>query len=254
MSGRRRNILTKVLQDLGEYGIFMGRAFRSITQIHAYRATLMPQMVRVGFGSLALVLSAAVFTGIVMTIQTAYQLENTILGPETVGAVVVPTLMLELSALITALVMASRVGAGMAAEIGNMRVTEQVDALEAMGLNSVAYLVLPRVFAGTLMFPMLYIVALAVGTASGAFAGEYLGYLSANQYMTGARAWFALFDLIYGITKSCAFGFIVTSIACWKGYFTEGGAHGVGISTTKSVVASCLVVLLADYILAEVML
>lgn len=239
---------------MGSYALFLGRAFRSIGQVRAYRTSLLPQMVRVGYGSLAIVLAAAVFTGIVMTIQTAYQLENTILGPEAVGAIVVPTLMLELSALITALVMASRVGAGMAAEIGNMRVSEQLDAIEAMGLNSVAYLIIPRIVAGTLMFPVLYVAALALGMVSGAFAGEYLGYLTMTQFMKGAKTWFALFDLVYGLTKSVAFGFIVTSVACWEGYYTSGGAHGVGISTTKSVVTSCVVVLFADYLLAEVML
>ncbi len=249
-----RSIVFKLLHDLGSYALFLALALRSVAQASVWRRTVMEQMVRVGWDSLPLVGTAAIFSGVVFTVQAAYQLENMILGPETIGGVVVPTLMLEISALTTALVMASRVGAGITAEIGNMVVTEQVDAIEAMGINSVAYLVLPRIFSGVFMFPVLYTAALAVGTFAGALAGEYLGYLTTQQFIQGARQWFDVFDLFYGMTKSVAFGFIITSIACWEGYYTEGGAQGVGAATTKSVVASCVVVLLADYVLAELLL
>lgn len=162
--------------------------------------------------------------------------------------------MLELAALIPDLVLASRIGASMAAEIGTMKVTEQIDALEAMGMNSVAYLVLPRVLAGAAMFPSLYVASVLVAMVSGGLAGEFLGYLPIETFIRGAQTYFLPFDAFYGMTKMFSFGFLITSIACWKGFGTVGGADGVGKSTTSAVVVSCVNILIADYVVAELML
>ena len=243
-----------LITSAGCYAMFLFYTFRSATEFDTYRKNLIPQMFRVGYESLPVVILSAVFTGIVITVQTAYMLASVILGENTIGAVVVPSLMLELSVLITGLVMASRVGASIAAEVGNMKVTDQVDALEAMGLNAIAYLAIPRVLAGVLMFPVLYVAALAIGIISGAYAGQFLGYLSVSAFIDGARQWFLPSDPFFGITKSVMFGFIITSIACWKGFNTEGGAEGVGRTTTEAVVTSCVILLFADYLLAELLL
>lgn len=244
----------RMMESVGSYALFLGRAFSTIRESTRHRSEFFKQMVRVGVNALPVVMLASVFAGVVTTVQTAYQLESSILTESAIGAIVAPTLMLELCALVPALVMASRIGASIAAELGTMRVTEQIDALEAMGMNAVAYLVLPRVIAGALMFPSLYVASVLVATLGGAAAGEFLGYLSMEAFFRGAKDWFQPFDVFYGMTKSIAFGFVITSIACWKGFSTSGGADGVGRSATQAVVLSCVNILIADYILAEVML
>jgi len=211
-------------------------------------------MVRIGVDSIPVIILASAFAGVVLTVQTAYQLQNTILSEDTIGSAVVPTLMLEMAALVPALVLASRIGASIAAEIGTMRVTEQIDALESMGMNSVGYLVLPRIIAGTLMFPAIYVVSVIISVFAGGVAGEYLGYLSFEAFIRGGREFFQPFDAYYGMTKMIAFGYLITSIACWKGFTTKGGADGVGRSTTSAVVVSCVNILFADYVLAEFLL
>ena len=234
--------------------MFMVQAFSTIRESLSNRKNVTKQMVQVGVNSIPVVLMASCFAGVVVTLQTAYQLENTILTDEAVGSVVVPTLMLEMAALIPGLVLASRVGASIAAELGTMKVTEQIDALETMGLNSVAYLVLPRVLAGLVMFPSMYVASALVSIVAGGMAGEMLGFLSFESYILGARTFFLPFDPVYGMAKSIAFGFLITSISCWKGFHTQGGAQGVGNATTQAVVVSCVNILIADYILAELLL
>jgi phospholipid/cholesterol/gamma-HCH transport system permease protein len=211
-------------------------------------------MVRIGVESIPVIILASAFAGVVLTVQTAYQLQNTVLGEDTIGSAVIPTLMLEMAALVPALVLASRIGASIAAELGTMKVTEQIDALEAMGVNSEGYLVLPRIAAATLMFPAIYVVSVIISVIAGGYSGEFLGYLSFEAFIRGGREFFKPFDAFYGMTKMVAFGFLITSIACWKGFTTKGGADGVGRSTTSAVVVSCVNILFADYILAELLL
>jgi phospholipid/cholesterol/gamma-HCH transport system permease protein len=245
---------SRLISSVGEYALFLMKAVSSMRECNAYRKPIFRQMVRIGVESLPVVMLASAFAGVVTTIQTAYQLQNVILSSDTIGAVVVPTLMLEMAALVPGLVLASRIGASITAEIGTMRVTEQIDALETMGMNSVSYLVLPRVMAGAIMFPSLYIAAAAISVLAGGYAGEIMGYLPFEAYIKGARTYFRVFDLFYGMTKMFAFGLLITSIACWKGFTTTGGADGVGRSTTSSVVLSCVNLLVADYIVAELLL
>ncbi|NNE69555.1 MAG: ABC transporter permease [Rhodothermales bacterium] len=246
--------LAKQLHQVGDFGMFMTRAIRAGGDMWSYRHLTIQQAVRIGFNALPVVMLASAFAGIVVTVQTAYQLQNVILSSDAVGTIVVPTLMLEMCALVPGLVMASRVGASIAAELGTMRVTEQIDALEAMGINSIGYLVLPRVAGAILMFPALYVAATLIAVAAGGFAGEYLGYLSFESYINGARAYFLPFDAFYGMTKSLAFGVVITSVACWKGFSAKGGADGVGRGATEAVVTACVNILIVDYLLAELLL
>lgn len=246
--------LGEALHGLGQYAIFMKRALSTVRESMKHFEITIKQMVYLGVEALPVVLMASAFAGVVTTLQTAYQLENTILTEESIGAVVVPTLMLEMAALIPGLVLASRIGASVAAEIGTMKVTEQIDALEAMGLNSISYLVVPRVVAAVVMFPALYVASALVSIWAGGMSGEIMGYVSMESFILGARTFFLPFDPIYGMTKSMAFGFVITSIACWKGFHAQGGAVGVGKATTEAVVISCVNILIADYVLAEILL
>jgi phospholipid/cholesterol/gamma-HCH transport system permease protein len=239
---------------LGRFALLLARAFRSITEIGRYWKNISEQMVRIGIESIPIVALAALFSGAVTTVQTAHQLVSPFIPVSIIGAVVVPSVILELGAVVTGFLLAGRVGARIAAELGTMRVTEQIDALEAMGLNSVGYLIVPRVLAGVFMFPVLYIVACVVAIGGGVFVGHYTGEVPAGEFIAGAREFFMPFDAVFGLLKSLVFGFVITAVSCYKGYYTKGGAEGVGRATTEAAVTSCVYLLLADLILAATLL
>ncbi len=240
--------------EVGRYGLLLYEAFRSIYDFKYYRANLGEQMVRIGIESLPIVMLAAFFSGAVTTVQTAYQLVNPFIPKKIIGSIVVPSMILELGVVITGFILAGRVGARIAAELGTMRVTEQIDALEAMGLNSVSFLVVPRVVAGVVMFPVLYVAANAVGIAGSVLVVHIAGYLPISEFIQGAREFFRPYDVLFGLIKAFVFGFIITSISCYRGYYATGGAEGVGKNTTQAAVLSCVFILLADYMLAATLL
>ncbi len=211
-------------------------------------------MVKIGYDSVPIIMLTGFFTGSVMTIQSAYQLDSAFIPLSTIGAIVSESILIELAAVISSLVLAGKVGARIATELGTMRVTEQIDALESMGFNSVSFLVVPRVLAGVLMFPVLYIVASIFGVGGGLLAGMFTGTVPVMDFLQGARMYFNPWTLIFGFVKMFVFGFIITSISCYKGYYATGGAEGVGTSTTNATVLSCMIVLLADFVLAALLL
>ena len=242
------------VRALGRYALLMARAFASIGEIRTYWTNLSNQMVRIGIDSIPIVALAAAFSGAVLTVQTAYQLETPFIPKSIIGSIVAPSIMLELGAVIAGFILAGRVGARIAAELGTMRVSEQIDAIEVMGLNSIGFLILPRVLAGVIMFPVLYVVSCIVGIGTGIGVGHFGGFLSASEFLEGARQFFKVLDPFIGLIKSVTFGFIITSIACYKGYYTGGGAVGVGDSTTEAAVLSCVFILVADLIVAMLLL
>jgi len=248
---------TIVLQpaaSLGRFSLLLFQAFASVREIRGYYKNVMAQMVHIGLESLPIVALAAGFSGAVTTVQAAYQLVSPFIPRSLIGSIVVPSMILELGAVVTGFILAGRVGARIAAELGTMRVTEQIDALEAMGLNSVGYLIVPRVIAGVVMFPILYVTASFVGISGGIFIGWIGGFIPPGEFIVGAREFFQPFDPIFGLIKSFVFGFAITSISCYKGYFTGGGAEGVGRATTEAAVTSCVYILLADLVLAATLL
>ncbi len=240
--------------DIGRYCKLLYEALRSCTEFGMYRKNLFAEMVKTGYDSLPIILLAGFFTGAVMTIQTSYQLVAAYIPKSTIGAIVAQSLLIELAAVISALVLAGRVGARIATELGTMSVSEQIDALESMGFNSVTFLVMPRVLAGILMFPVIYIAASAAGIGGGVLAGVITGELPAADFMIGAQGVFNPWDISFGMVKSIVFGFVITSISCFKGYYASGGAEGVGKATTQATVLSCIYVLLADFMLAILLL
>lgn len=242
------------LQELGKYTTLLYQALRSSTEFSTYRKNLFNELVKVGYDSLGIIMLTGVFTGAVLTIQTAYQLELAFIPLSTIGAIVSESILIELAAVISSLVLAGKVGARIATELGTMKVSEQVDALESMGFNSVSFLVVPRVMAGLLMFPVLYIVASIFGIGGGLVAGILTGVVPATDFMRGAQMYFLPWNVLFGFVKSFVFGFLITSVACYKGYFATGGAEGVGRSTTQATVLGCVYVLLADFMLATLLL
>lgn len=250
-----RQTVVNSFRHVGSYIQLMGEAVRTpIYDGPTYRQNIARQMMRVGVESLPIVVIAAAFTGGVTTEQTIYQMRYPLIPERTVGAIVVPSVILELGALITAFILAGRVSARIAAELGSMRLGGQIDALNVMGISASGYLVMPRVLAGVVMFPLLYIMASAVGAGAGYGVASMSSEVTATQFLTGARSFFTGFMAFYGLVKAVVFGFLITSVACYVGFNAEGGARGVGRSATRAAVGACMLVLVADYLLAILML
>ena len=244
------------VETLGAFAVFLGRAFNLPRDISPalYLRNTAAQMVEVGIASIPIVAFATAFSGGVVVVQAIYQLENPLLPSTLVGTFAQQSILLELGTLVTAFVLCGRVGARIAAELGTMRVKEQIDALEAMGINSLSYLVVPRIVAGVLMFPILYCVASTVGMLAGVAVADASPQVSAGLFWEGARLYFRPYDVFFGLVKSVVFGFAITSVACYAGYKASGGAEGVGEATTRATVIGCVCVLVADYLCAALLL
>jgi len=212
------------------------------------------QMVNIGAQSIPIVMLTSLFSGMVTSVQAAYQFESGFVPNWFVGSVVGESVLLELAPMITGLVMTGKIGATITAEIGTMRVTEQIDALESLSFDPVSFLIMPRVLAAAIMFPILVIVADFCGILGGLFAAQSAMDVSPQEFLRGFRTWFRPWDAWFGLIKGVFFGVAITSIASYKGFTTEGGAEGVGKSTTSTVVISCMTIVLLDYILAEIFL
>lgn len=238
---------------VGRGGHLAVGAVRALRKVDIWGPLFVPQLAAVGVASVPIALFISAFTGIVLAIQASYTFTGTV-PLYFVGALVGKTIILELGPVLTGLALAGRVGANIAAELGTMRVTEQIDALEAMGINSVAYLVIPRVLAGIVMLPVLYIAACFVGIGGGILVADLGGWLAPQEFIQGARSFFRPFDGWFGVIKAAVIGFVITSVSCYYGYFTRGGAEGVGRSTTQAAVMSCVFILLADLLLAILLL
>ena len=252
-----KNLINHVLlifENFGRYTFLIGNIFRSYNSWGLYISNAIDQMIMIGTKSIPIVILTSFFTGMVSSVQAGYQMESSITPKWVIGSLVGETMLLELAPVITCLVLAGRIGATIAAELGTMRVTEQIDALESISLDPIAYLVFPRVFAGFVMFPVLIIIADIFGISGGVFAAATSLDIDTYQFMKGFKTWFKPWDAWYGIIKGLSFGIAITSISCFYGFYTKGGAAGVGKSTTSGVVVSCVAIMLLDYILAALLL
>lgn len=237
--GRVSYLVLQMIRGLPEWRIWVPRAVE--------------QGVHVGYGSLFIIILTAGFAGGVTSLQAGYQFQAGIPVYFAAG-VIVQSLILELGPVLTALILAGRIGARYAAELGTMRVTEQIDALESLGRSSVSHLILPRVVAGTIMLPVLVVVADAVGVGAGWLAAKSSLDMTNADFIYGARYFFKPFDLWYSMIKSFAFGLAITIIPCYMGFSTKQGAEGVGRATTAAVVSSSVLILFLDVALAKLLL
>lgn len=212
------------------------------------------EMKNIGIGSLTIVAIIAIFQGAVTTLQIAYQLISPLVANPVIGQIVSDSTMLELAPTITCLVLAGKVGSHIASEIGTMRVSEQIDALEVMGINSAGFLALPKIIAGIIMVPMLIVISIFLSNTGGIIAGEASDILTASEYIQGARETFLPFNLYFSLIKAVTYAFIITSVSSYQGYFCSGGALEVGHSSTKAVVYSAVLILFSDYLLAQLLL
>jgi phospholipid/cholesterol/gamma-HCH transport system permease protein len=213
---------------------------------------VLEQMQRIGVGSLWLVFVVSLFTGAVAAVQAAYQFSN-VVPLKFIGAVIIRSVIIELGPVLTALVVGGRVGAMIAAELGTMKVTEQIDALRAMGINPIRYLVVPRIVSALIMLPIIVIFANALAIFGGYVVSVTTVGVTTNTYVTGIKQFFYMKDLYTGLIKAVFFGGIIGTMGCHYGFETEGGAEGVGIATTRAVVASCVLVLISNYVLANLL-
>lgn len=239
---------------LGMYVSLLYEALQAIFEVKTYRSNFVDELVKIGYESVPIVLLTGAFTGAVMTLQTAYQFVSAIIPKSIIGSIVVQSVVIELAAVVTSLVLSGKVGARIATELGTMRVSEQIDALESMGFNSVAFLVVPRVLAALVMFPVLYIIATIIAIMGGIFAAVLSGALPVSDFLLGARTTFYPANILFGLLKAFVFGFVITSVSCFYGYNASGGAEGVGTATTHATVMSCIYVLFADFLLAAIVL
>lgn len=237
----------------GHFGGFLTAAARGAGQVGTWSRLLAAHMARLGVASLPIALFIAGFTGIVLALQASYTFTGAI-PLYFVGVLVGKTMILELGPVLTGLALAGRVGANIAAEIGTMRVTEQIDALETLGYDPLAYLVVPRVIAGTLMFPIVVAFADAIGVFGGWITAINLLDMSTPEFVRGLRLFFRPFDIQFSLIKAASFGVIVTAVGCFYGFHTTGGAAAVGRSTTQAVVVSSMLILVLDAFWAVVLL
>lgn len=219
-----------------------------------YWKEFMHQCVEIGVGSLGIVSIISVFMGAVSAVQTAYQLVSPLISKSTIAQIVRDTVILEFAPTLVCIVLAGVVGSKIASELGNMRVSEQIDALEIMGINTKTYLVMPKIVAAIITIPMLVVLGMVLGILGGRLAGSAAGILSTDTYDRGLMENFMPYNVTFALIKAYTFAFIISSIPAYYGYYVKGGALEIGRSSTTSVVVSCIMILLADYALAALLL
>jgi len=219
-----------------------------------YYRLVMEECVQIGVKSISLFVLVSTFMGAVTTVQTAFNLVTPLVPRFVISQVVREMTVLELAPTIMAIIFAGKIGSSMAGGLGTMRITEQIDALEVMGINSSSYLVLPKIIASILMYPMLVIFAGTCSLLGGYLVGTLTGIMTPTEYIMGLRSIFNQYTITFALIKSVVFAFLISSISCYKGYYTHGGALEVGIASTEAVTSSVIAVLLADYFLANLLL
>jgi len=219
-----------------------------------YWKELMHQSVEIGIGSLGIVAVISVFMGAVSAVQTAYQLTNPLFPKETIAIIVRDTVILEFAPTLVCIVLAGVIGSKIAGELGNMRVSEQIDALEIMGINTKSYLVMPKILGALITIPLLVILAMVLGIYGGRLASGLGGILSTESYDRGLIQSFLPKNVWFALAKAYTFAFIISSVSSFYGYNVKGGALEIGRASTTSVITSCILILFADYILASFLL
>ena len=240
-----------MLHGIGDLTLFAGRAIIQGLSGPIYMRAIIRQMIDIGYYSLPVVGLTAIFTGMVLALQSHTGFSR-FEAESAVATIVVLSMTRELGPVLAGLMVAGRVGASMAAEIGTMRVTEQIDALTTLSTSPFKYLVWPRVIAGLLMLPLLVLVADIIGVFGGFLVGVYKLGFGAQEYLNSTFEFLQADDVISGLVKAAVFGFIVALMGCYQGYHSRGGAQGVGAATTKAVVSASILILTANYIVTEV--
>lgn len=244
----------KLIQHIGEYFLLMGRAFRLPDRQRMFWRQLSFEMEKQGLQSILITLIVSVFMGAIMTMQTKLNTSNPLLPVYTTGLVTRDCILLEFSSTILCLLLAGKVGSNIASEIGTMRITEQIDAMEIMGINSANYLILPKIIAFMVMMPLLVTLSMSVGLVGGYLISDVTDIMTTAEYLIGIQYAFVPFYVWYSFIKTVVFAFVIASMASYYGYYAYGGALEVGKASTKAVVNSSIIILLLDVALTNLML
>jgi len=238
----------------GRYLLMIKGMFSRPENMTLYWKELMHQFNEIGIRSVGIVVIISIFLGAVTTVQTAYQLITPLI-PKTVIAIIVrDNIILELAPTLICVVLAGVVGSRIASELGNMRISEQIDALEIMGINTKTYLILPKIVAALIVVPCLVVLAAVLGIWGGKMAGSLSGILPPEIYNDGLLEDFIPYNVVFAMSKTYTYAFIISSIPAYYGYHVQGGSLEIGRASTKSVIVSCILILLADYALAALLL
>jgi len=243
-----------IISETGKYFLLMKRVFVLPDRWRMFFRQFPKELEKLGLESIPIVIIISVFIGFVMTIQTKLNTENPLLPKYLTGLATRDTLLLEFSSTIMCLILAGKVGSNIASEIGTMRITEQIDAIEIMGVNSANYLILPKITAFVVMMPILVIISMALGLAGGYFVGIFTDIISTADYMIGIQYAFIPFYVFYSLVKSLVFALIISSVSSYYGYYANGGALDVGKASTNAVVNSSILILFFNILITNLML
>lgn len=240
--------------EVGKYFNLLGRAFSKPEKFHIYFRLVIKEIDDIGIQSLWIISIISGFMGAVVVIQTAFNTDSLFTPKYLIGLAARQSVILEFSSSMLCLILAGKVGSRIASEIGTMRITEQIDALEIMGVNSASYLIMPKIIASLIIFPFLTVLSMFIAIGGGYIAGVGGGFLTSADFIFGLQMLFHVFDIIYSLIKVEFFALIITSVSCFYGYYAYGGALEVGKASTKAVVNSSILILIMNYILTQLLL
>ena len=242
------------MKELGKYLLLMQKLVVNREKFSVYFKLIIEEAIIIGTDSLFIVAVVSTFIGGVTAVQTAHNLFSPLIPLTVIGTICRDMTLLELAPTFTGVVLAGKIGSNIAGHLGSMRITEQIDALEVMGINSASYLILPKIVASIFVIPMLVIISACLGLLGGFLAGVLTGALTEEEYIAGIRDGFLPFDITFTLIKAFVFAFLISSISSFKGYYTRGGALEIGKASTQAVTNSCIAILIADYLLAQLLL
>ncbi len=242
------------LAKFGQYIMLLGKVFTKPDKWKVFFKRYIDEVYKLGYDSIAIVFTISIFIGAVISIQTQKNITSPFIPSYTIGMLTRETILLEFSSTIMALILAGKVGSSISSEIGTMRVTEQIDALEIMGVNSANFLILPKITALVTFIPVLVVISMVTGLVGGYLVGVFTDMFSPTKYIYGLQAYFQEFYIWYSIIKSLFFAFIISTVASFYGYSVKGGATEVGKASTDAVVVSSVSILLLDVLLTKILL
>ncbi|MBT4775457.1 ABC transporter permease [Flavobacteriales bacterium] len=242
------------IQRIGEYSLMLGGAFSRPDKLKVFWKRCVDEVMNLGVNSMGIVFIISIFMGMVITIQTASNIDSELIPKYTVGFTARQTIVLEFSPTIISLILAGIVGSRISSELGSMRVTEQIDALEIMGVNSKNYLVLPKILGFMFILPFIIIYSMVLGLFGGWVVGMASGIISSADYIYGLQYWFEPFSIFYALIKTVLFAFIIASVSSYYGYYVKGGSLEVGKASTKAVIWSSIAILFVNYLVTQLLL
>ncbi|MGC9331948.1 MAG: MlaE family ABC transporter permease [Bacteroidales bacterium] len=244
----------KLFYHIGKYFYLLGKLFSRPEKFTMYRKQCFKELLLIGLDSLWIVAIVSVFIGAVLTLQVGINFVHPLIPNYLIGLTVRDTMILEFSSTVICLILAGKVGSNIASEIGTMRITEQIDALEIMGVNSASYLILPKLFGAVVFFPLLTLVSIILGILGGLAVSFLTQVVTVHDYLDGLHMFFHPFYILYTLVKMLVYAFLIVSVSAYQGYYTKGGALEVGKSSTMAVVYSIVLVLIFDLIITQLML